>query len=156
MNGNLLIRLQIVTNGEVDSWCLTKECLTTTSYVMDMMKQTLDPCKDFFQYACGGWFATNAIPSTYSSWSIDSVIIRERDQKLRNILESPIENDHRDSSEKKIKLMYQTCMDVDSIDSEGAERLMDAINSHGGWAVKGNVPLMCTSTLALLCSVSTV
>ena len=103
------------------------------------MKKTLDPCEDFYQYVCGGWFDTNTIPATQSSWSIDSVIIRERDQKLRGILESPIENYHRDSAEKKIKLMYQTCMDVDTIDNEGVQPLMPAINSYGGWAVKGNV-----------------
>ena len=102
------------------------------------MKKTLDPCEDFYQYVCGGWFDTNTIPATQSSWSIDSVIIRERDQKLRGILESPIENYHRDSAEKKIKLMYQTCMDVDTIDNEGVQPLMPAINSYGGWAVKGH------------------
>ena len=102
------------------------------------MKKTLDPCEDFYQYVCGGWFDTNTIPATQSSWSIDSVIIRERDQKLRGILESPIENYHRDSAEKKIKLMYQTCMDVDTIDNEGVQPLMAAITSFGGWAVKGN------------------
>ena len=102
------------------------------------MKQTLDPCEDFYQYVCGDWFDTNNIPATHSSWSIDSVIIRERDQKLRGILESPIENYHRDSAEKKIKLMYQTCLDVDTIDNEGIQPLMGAINSYGGWAVKGN------------------
>ena len=102
-----------------------------------MLDQTVEPCQDFYQYVCGGWFATNTIPATQSSWSIDSIIIRERDQKLRNIIESPIENSHRDSAEKKIKLLYQTCMDVDTIDSEDVGPLMAGINSYGGWAVKG-------------------
>ena len=137
VNGSLLICLQIETNGKVDAMCLTKECLTTTSYILDMMDQDVNPCQDFYQYVCGGWFATNTIPSTQSSWSIDSIIIRERDQKLRNIVESPIENDHRDSSEKKTKILYQTCMDVDTIDGEDIKPLMGAINSYGGWAIKG-------------------
>ncbi len=131
--------LQIETNGAIDAMCLTKECLTTTSYMMGMMDRTSKPCADFYQYTCGGWLSTNTIPATRSVWSIDSVIIRERDQKLRNILESPVEEEEDvDSGERKAKTLYQKCMDLDGIEHDDIQPLMTVIESMGGPALSGN------------------
>ncbi len=33
------------------------------------MDKTVDPCQDFFQYACGGWIQKNPIPTSKSGWS---------------------------------------------------------------------------------------
>ncbi|KAK3868849.1 hypothetical protein Pcinc_025775 [Petrolisthes cinctipes] len=35
--------------------CLTKECVHAASSLLAAMENTIDPCHDFFQYACGGW-----------------------------------------------------------------------------------------------------
>ncbi len=105
--------------------------------MLEMMDHKTNACKNFYQYACGGWLATNAIPATRSMWTIDSVIIRERDQKLRNILENPVETRSLDSSERKVKTMYQTCMDLDDIENEDIGPLKDVINRLGGLALSG-------------------
>ena len=36
------------------------------------MDRTIDPCMDFFQYACGGWIKNNPIPPDQSSWDLYS------------------------------------------------------------------------------------
>lgn len=39
----------------VNSFCLTKECLRATSDLMYEIDATIDLCDDFYQFACGNW-----------------------------------------------------------------------------------------------------
>ena len=32
------------------------------------MDPTVDPCQDFFTYACGGWIKANPVPDGHSRW----------------------------------------------------------------------------------------
>ena len=117
--------------------CLEKECVSSSSYILDLVDLALDPCTDFYQYSCGGWLAQHAIPSSKSTWSVDSQIIRKRDKRLRNTLESLTENDDAHSAERKLKLMYEKCMDARAVNNTSARPLFTTIERHGGWAISG-------------------
>ena len=118
--------------------CLAKECLATSSNMLDLADLSLDPCTDFYRYSCGGWLTQHAIPSAKSTWSIDSQIIRRRNKKLRNTLESLTKDeDSVDSVERKLRILYDRCMDVRAINNASAGRLFEAIHKYGGWAIAG-------------------
>ncbi|HEX8830016.1 MAG TPA: M13 family metallopeptidase [Longimicrobium sp.] len=100
---------------------------------------TCSPCRDFYQWANGGWLARNSIPAAYTSWgSFDE--IRDRNQAvLRALLEEAargVPNARIGSSERKLGVFYTTCMDSARAEREGAQPLaeelarIDAIGSR--------------------------
>lgn len=54
--------------SETRQVCETKECILAASSILKAMDQTVDPCTDFYKYACGGWERDTPIPPGYSMW----------------------------------------------------------------------------------------
>ena len=122
----------------IDSLCLTKECLSATLHLQTMMDTTTEPCYNFYQFSCGGWIKNNFIPTSRDEWNITYDSVGEIRIKLRTLLERPIENGNTDSVERKVKVMYQRCLDEDVIDDDNNwQRLREFIKNIGGWAVTG-------------------
>jgi len=83
------------------------------------------PCKDFNQFANGGWMAKNPIPAAYPAWGVDN----EVNERNREILHQILENAAKDTAsphgsiDQKIGDYYGTCMDTAKIDSQGLKPL---------------------------------
>lgn len=91
---------------------------------IDSMDRAMDPCVDFFAYACGGWIKNNPIPPDQSSWDTYSKMEDENRGRLREILEAASQPDPtRNMVTQKIGDYYASCMDEKSIEAKGAEPL---------------------------------
>ncbi len=42
--------------------CTTRACKRAGKTIRDSIDSSVDPCDDFFAFACGGWLATHTIP----------------------------------------------------------------------------------------------
>ncbi len=88
------------------------------------MDRSIDPCVDFFAYACGGWIKSNPIPPDQSSWDLYSKMEDENKTKLRGILEAASTPDAgRNAVNQKIGDYYASCMDEKAIEDKGIEPL---------------------------------
>jgi len=83
------------------------------------------PCKDFNQFANGGWEAKNPIPAAYPAWGVGNEVNERNREVLHQILEDVSKNTMavHGSSEQKVGDYYGTCMDTAKIDSEGLKPL---------------------------------
>ena len=63
------------------------------SYDLSAMDKSVDPCQDFYQYACGTWRKNNPIPPDQARWGRFNELADYNRQFLHNILEKVSAND---------------------------------------------------------------
>src|SRR5438445_3156112 len=92
----------------------------------DMLEKNIDPCTDFYAYACGKWKAQNPIPADRSEWGRFDELEERGEAIIRNILEKSAPGaPGRSVVEQKIGDYYQSCMDESAIESAGTRPLQD-------------------------------
>jgi putative endopeptidase len=100
------------------------------------MDRTIDPCVDFYQFACGGWMKTNPIPADQSSWTTYGKMQDDNRALLRALLEQLAPGTAgRTPNQQKIGDYYGACMAEADLDRRGLSPLapqmtaIDAIKS---------------------------
>ena len=96
----------------------------TPSLDVPSMDKNVDPCADFYQYACGGWMKNNPIPADQASWSVYGKVGDENARFLWGILEEDAKpSPARTPVQQKIGDYFHACMDAEAIEARGAAPL---------------------------------
>jgi putative endopeptidase len=91
-----------------------------TGIDLGAIDRTINPCNDFYRYACGTWMKNNPIPGDQSRWGRFDELAERNRQTLRAILEkAALENTQRSPVEQKIGDEYASCMDTKDLDAKG-------------------------------------
>ena len=97
-----------------------QEAQPATHSVVPALDKSVDPCVDFYRFACGGWMKNNPIPSDQSIWGRFNELAERNREALRGILENAAKATNRDANEQKIGDYYSTCMDEAALEQKGA------------------------------------
>ncbi len=90
----------------------------------EMLDKNVDPCTDFYAYACGKWQAQNPIPSDRASWGRFNELQERGEYIVRDILEKYSSGDPKRSPvEQKMGDYYASCMDEAAIEKAGMHSL---------------------------------
>ncbi|MCC6647084.1 MAG: M13 family metallopeptidase [Polyangiaceae bacterium] len=83
------------------------------------LDKSVDPCGDFYGFACGGWIAKTEIPADKPRYSRGfSEIQKRNEQDLRDVLELARKSPQGED-EKKLGAYYGACMDEEAADKAG-------------------------------------
>ena len=107
----------------------------------DLLDKRIDPCTDFYAYACSKWQAQNPIPSDRPGWGRFNELQERGEYIVRDILEkASADRPGRSADEQKIGDYYATCMDESAIEKAGTKALDPDFQSIAALKSKDELP----------------
>jgi putative endopeptidase len=110
-------------------------------FSVDMLDKNLDPCNDFYAYACSKWMAQNPIPADRSAWGRFNELQQRGEYIVRDILDkASVDQAARSANEQKIGDYYASCMDEAAVEKAGTKPLEPDFQSIAAIHSKGDLP----------------
>ena len=91
---------------------------------MTAIDKAVDPCADFYQYACGTWMKNNPVPPDKSRWGRFDALFERNLYILRDILTDAQTSGKHSAIEKMVGDYYGSCMDEGAIEKRGTAPLV--------------------------------
>jgi endothelin-converting enzyme/putative endopeptidase len=107
---------------------------------LSLIDKSLDPCQDFYQYACSKWNAANPIPADQVVWGTGSGLQYWNENILREALQkAAVQNSNRTDYEQKIGDYWAACMDEPGIETAGTRDLQAGLERIDGMTSKSQL-----------------
>jgi putative endopeptidase len=107
-------------------------------FSLDNIDKTIDPCVDFYQYACGSWMKKAEIPADRASWASFTELDERNLDTERGILEKAATGGaSRNPIDQKIGDLYGSCMDEKSVNAKGIAPLKPELDRVAAVKDKG-------------------
>ncbi len=104
------------------------------------MNRAVDPCTDFYQFACGGWIARNPIPADQPRWGRFNELQERNNEVLLGVLEAATRSS--DAATRKIGDYYASCMDDAAIEKKGVAPLEPDFQKIAALKSVGDLPAL--------------
>ena len=110
-------------------------------FSVDLLDKSIDPCNDFYAYACSKWRVQNPVPADRPGWGRFDELQQRGEYIVRDILEkASVDRPGRSADEQKIGDYYASCMDEGAIEKAGAKPLEHDLQSIAAITSKEELP----------------
>ncbi|XP_043285772.1 neprilysin-2-like [Venturia canescens] len=113
--------------------CLTPECIHTASAVLRNMDPNVDPCENFYKFACGGFINETIVPNGQSQVDNFKILENEIYEQMKSKIRAKSEADEP----RYLTLMkdfYQICINK-SAEDPTKDPFRIELDKLGGWPV---------------------
>src|SRR5215468_534187 len=105
-----------------------EEMPSLESFTPDQVDKTLDPCNDFFKYACSKWLKANPIPADQAGWGTFNKLAIWNVAAIHSTLEDAAKpSAGRSAADQKAGDHYASCIDEAAVDKAGIAPLKPAL-----------------------------
>ncbi|KAF2903630.1 hypothetical protein ILUMI_02562 [Ignelater luminosus] len=111
--------------------CTTPGCIYAASTVLKYMDESVDPCDNFYRFACGKYIKNTNIPEDETSIAPTISIDNTIEKQLKMIIEElPTESN---KPYRLMKTLYNMCMNTTAIESDSIPYFLKLLKDMGGW-----------------------
>ncbi|EPB70493.1 hypothetical protein ANCCEY_10426 [Ancylostoma ceylanicum] len=113
----------------------------SASVILSSMNSSVDPCSDFYEYACGQWIRGHPIPDDAPSVSNFENLGQDLEFALKELLEEKIGREEaidRESAIGKAKFFYKLCLNESEIFDNWRTTFDEVVAAFGGWPSLGH------------------
>lgn len=115
--------------------CTSPDCVMTASRLLKRMDSSVEPCDNFYQYACGGW-TNESVNLKYDAWnSLYEAQRNSHDQIVQAMtkINAGSYSLPTNAGERAAAKMYEQCMDTDTLEQTGLHLWERFVDELGGW-----------------------
>lgn len=117
--------------------CIDDECIRSSAFILNMMKQDVKPCEDLYSFSCGRWIQNQNATLKFSKLTVLHYMALHLQDEIGNILSrSSSRQDGRIvTSIEKAFLYFQNCQNETDIELLGAAPIKKMIADLQGWSI---------------------
>ncbi|KAF5273621.1 hypothetical protein FQR65_LT04620 [Abscondita terminalis] len=113
--------------------CLTSSCIVTASRSLEYFNTEIDPCVDFYSFACGAFLEESILPDEGSEKTLLTDVSELVNKQLHEVIKESKTN-KLESRVSLIKLLNR-CLHVDGNTNHEVENVKSLLNSLGDWPI---------------------
>ncbi|KAM0727351.1 Neprilysin-1 [Formica fusca] len=107
--------------------CDSEDCVRIAASLKESMNTSVDPCDDFYQYACGRWPQEHPIPDSSLTNSWFSERSDRMFRKIKDLLKVDMSTDEVPWAVMQAKTLFTSCMDMRTINELDLFPLFDLL-----------------------------
>lgn len=119
--------------------CVSRGCVAAASKIIEYLDEDVDPCDNFYEFACGNFLKTTKIAEDKVSVDLSSTVDDLVREQLRTIISEPPQL-NESKPFRLAKNFNAACLNQSIIEERGIKPLADILEAFGGWpVVKGDL-----------------
>ncbi len=115
----------------------------TPSLDLNSLNRSVQPCENFYQFACGNWIRNNPIPADQPRWDVYGKLTFENQLYLWSLLlEAGNKPSGRTPNEQKIGDMFASCMDEAAVTAAAAKPVQPLLDNIAALKSVNDLPVL--------------